>query len=236
VITLTSGGYMHIPDGFLNNTLVGGLLAGSVIMLGYCLSKILKNVTVASRVLANNVSGTGIDSQLGFSENVNKYFQRLALIALWVFAFQMFNIPVKSATSAHLLGGVFAAILAGSFAGFTIMSFVLITQSLFFSDGGVLALGANIFNMAFIGSFLSYYVYKYFSRRSHYVGVFIACFFSVMTASLVCLLELGLSGSIMFSTAFKDMMNLHLGVASLETLITLALIKVFISINGESNE
>jgi cobalt/nickel transport system permease protein len=228
---------MHIPAGFLNNNLAGGLLAGTTAMLGYCLSKILKAVTVTSDVLANNVSGTNIGSQsLGFSENTGKYFQRLALIALWVFAFQMFNIPVKSATSAHLLGGVFAAILSGPFAGFTIMSFVLIIQSLFFSDGGLLALGANILNMAFIGSFLSYYVYKAFSTKSSYLGVFVACFFSVMTASLACLTELGLSGSIIFSTAFKDMMSMHLGVACLETLITLVLLKVFRSINGKSNE
>jgi cobalt/nickel transport system permease protein len=228
---------MHIPDGFLNNNLAGGLLAGSIGMLGYCLNKTLKAVTVTLGSLADNISGTNLDSQsFGFCENTNKYFQRLALIALWIFAFQMFNIPVKSATSAHLLGGSFAAILAGPFAGFIIMSFVLIIQSLFFSDGGILALGANILNMAFIGSFLSYYVYKTFSSKSHYFGIFAACFFSVMTASLACLVELKLSDSIALSTAFKNMMSLHLGVACLETLITIVLLKVFISINGEPNE
>jgi cobalt/nickel transport system permease protein len=228
---------MHIPDGFLNNNLAGGLLAGALGMLGYCLNKILKTIPVTVGIIADNVSGANIDSQsFGFSENTSRYFQRLTLVALWVFAFQMFNIPVKSATSAHLLGGVFAAILAGPSAGFIIMSFVLIIQSLFFSDGGVLALGANILNMAFIGSFLSYYVCKTFSNKSRYLGVFVACFFSVMAASLACLIELGLSGAIAFSTAFKDMMSLHFGVSCLETLITLALLKVFRSVNGESNE
>jgi cobalt/nickel transport system permease protein len=234
-----SGGDMHIPDGFLNNNLAGGLLAGALGMLGYCLNKILKTIPVSVGIIADNASGVNIDSQpFGFSENTSKYFQRLTLVALWVFAFQMFNIPVpvKSATSAHLLGGVFIAILAGPSAGFIIMSFVLIIQSLFFSDGGVLALGANILNMAFIGSFLSYYVYKTFSNKSRYLGVFVACFFSVMAASLACLIELGLSGAIAFSTAFKDMMGLHFGVSCLETLITLALLKVFRSVNGESNE
>jgi cobalt/nickel transport system permease protein len=232
-----SGGDMHIPDGFLNNNLAGGLLAGALGMLGYCLNKILKTISVSVGIIADNVSGANIDSQsFRFSENTSKYFQRLTLVALWVFAFQMFNIPVKSATSAHLLGGVFAAILGGPFGGFIIMSFVLIIQSLFFSDGGVLALGANILNMAFIGSFLSYYVYKTFSNKSRYLGVFVACFFSVMAASLACLIELGLSGAIAFSTAFKNMMSLHFGVSCLETLITLVLLKVFRSVNGESNE
>ncbi|MDR2252230.1 MAG: energy-coupling factor ABC transporter permease [Endomicrobium sp.] len=232
-----SGGDMHIPDGFLNNNLAGGLLTGALGMLGYCLNKILKTIPVTVGIIADNVSGANIDSHsFGFSENTSKYFQRLTLVALWVFAFQMFNIPVKSATSAHLLGGVFAAILAGPFAGFIIMSFILIIQSLFFSDGGVLALGANILNMAFIGSFLSYYVYKTFSNKSRYLGVFVACFFSVIAASLACLIELGLSGAIAFSTAFKNMMSLHFGVSCFETLITLALLKVFRSVNGESNE
>ncbi|MDR2351267.1 MAG: energy-coupling factor ABC transporter permease [Endomicrobium sp.] len=221
---------MHIPDGFLNNNLAGGLLAGALGMIGYCLNKILKSITVAVGI-TDNASEVNLGSQsFGFLENTNKYFQRLTLIALWVFAFQMFNIPVKSATSAHFIGGVFAAILTDPFVGFIIMSFVLIIQSLFFSDGGVLALGANILNMAFIGSFLSYYVYKAFSNKSWHFGVFAACFFSVMAASLACLIELGLSGSVVFSTAFKNMMGLHFGVSCLETLITIALLKVFRSI------
>jgi cobalt/nickel transport system permease protein len=228
---------MHIPDGFLNNNLAGGLLVGALGMVGYCLNKILKSITVAVGIIADNASEVNLGSQsFDFSGNTNKYFQRLTLVALWIFAFQMFNVPVKSATSAHLIGGVFAAILDGPFAGFIIMSFVLIIQSLFFSDGGVLALGANILNMAFIGSFLSYYVYKAFSNKSRYFGVFAGCFFSVMAASLACLIELGLSGSIVFSTAFKNMMSLHFGVSCLETLITLALLKVFRIVNGESNE
>jgi cobalt/nickel transport system permease protein len=230
---------MHIPDGFLNNNLAGGLLAGALGMIGYCLNKILKSINVATVgiITDNSISRANIDLQsFGFSENTSKYFQKLTLVALWVFAFQMFNIPVKSATSAHLLGGVFAAILTGPFAGFIIMSFVLIIQSLFFSDGGVLALGANTLNMAFIGSFLSYYVYKAFSNKNWYFGVFVACFFSIMVASLACLIELGLSGIIAFSTAFKNMMSLHFEVSCLETLITLALLKVFRSVNGKSNE
>jgi cobalt/nickel transport system permease protein len=228
---------MHIPDGFLNDNLAIGLLTASIGMLGYCLNRTLKTVTVTLGFLTDNISGTTLGSQLfGFCENTSKYFQHLMLIALWVFAFQMFNIPVKTTTSAHLLGGVFAAILAGPFAGFVIMSFVLVIQSLFFSDGGILAVGANILNMAFIGSFLSYYVYKAFSIKSCYFGIFGACFFSVMTASLLCLVELELSGSISFSTAFKHMMSLHLGVACIETLITIVLLKVFTSINGKSHE
>jgi cobalt/nickel transport system permease protein len=155
---------------------------------------------------------------------------KLAIIAIWVFAAQMFNITVASATSVHLIGGVFAAVLAGPFAGFLVISSVLIVQSAFFADGGFLALGANIFNMAFIGSFLSYYVYKAALGRHqsrYYFAVAAACFFSVLTAALFCLLELGLSGAVSFAQAFKDMMSLHFLFAVVETLITLILLKLF---------
>jgi ABC-type Co2+ transport system permease subunit len=67
---------MHIPDGFLNDTLAGGLLVGSISMLGYCLNKILKTVTVTLGSLTYNISGTNLGLQsLGFYENASKYFQ-----------------------------------------------------------------------------------------------------------------------------------------------------------------
>ncbi|GHT34739.1 cobalamin biosynthesis protein CbiM [Endomicrobiia bacterium] len=226
---------MHIPDGFLNNNLAGGLLVGALGMLGYCFSKVFKAVTVFAGISAGNNGNTNTRfNSFGSSKGVDKYFQKLVIIALWVFAFQMFNIPVQSATSAHLIGGVFAAVLVGPFLGFITISSVLVIQSLF-SDGGIMALGANIFNMAFIGSFASYYIYKILSRN-YYIAILLACFFSVLIASLSCLVELGISGTISFTTAFKDMMKLHLAAAFLETIITLALLKTFKNLIGDINE
>ncbi|MCA6072355.1 MAG: energy-coupling factor ABC transporter permease [Endomicrobium sp.] len=228
---------MHIPDGFLNNNLAGCFVVGALGMLGYCLSKILKAATIFTGALMGNNGNSNIGSaSFGFSDNASKYFQNLAIIAIWVFAFQMFNIPIQSATSAHLIGGVFAAVLAGPLEGFVIMSSVLILQGLFFSDGGILALGANIFNMAFVGSFLSYYIYKTFLNKNHYLAVFAACLFSVLTASLSCLIELSISGTVSFLTAFEDMMNMHLIVALLETGITLVLLKIFKNLTRDTDE
>ena len=143
---------------------------------------------------------------------------------MWVFSSQMFNIPVQSKISAHLIGGVFTAVIVGPFAGFLVVSSVLIIQSIFFSDGGVLALGANIFNMAFIGSFISYYIYKAIVNKNYYLAIFVASLFSVLSAAFFCLLELSISGVVHFSTSFKNMMYLHLLVALLETIITLTLL------------
>ncbi|AKL98555.1 energy-coupling factor ABC transporter permease [Endomicrobium proavitum] len=226
---------MHIPDGFLNNGLAGGLLAGAVAMLSYCFSKVLSAVTVVSKKLAGNNNATLSQSFPGLSSNAGGYFRKLALIAIWVFACQMFNITVASATSVHLLGGVFAAVLAGPFAGFVIMSSVLTVQSLFFADGGFLALGANIVNMAFVGSFLAYYVYKAVAKKNYYLGVSAACFFSVLTAAAFCLIELGFSATVSFNEAFKDMMSLHFLFAVVETILTVIMLKLFKSL-GADNE
>jgi cobalt/nickel transport system permease protein len=228
---------MHIPDGFLSNNLARCFIAGALGMLGYCLSKILKAATIFREALMGDNGNSNIVSvSFGFSDNASKYFQNLATIAIWVFAFQMFNIPIQSATSAHLIGGVFAAVLAGPLEGFVIMSSVLILQSLFFSDGGILALGANIFNMAFVGSFLSYYIYKTFLNKNHYFAVFAACLFSALTASLSCLIELSISGTVSFLTAFEDMMSMHFIVALLETGITLVLLKIFKNLTRDTDE
>jgi cobalt/nickel transport system permease protein len=232
---------MHIPDGFLNNNLANGLLVGTLGMLGYCLSIVFKTVTVFAGSFTGNNGNASINSRpFGFSNNAGNYFQKLATISIWVFAFQMFNVPIQSATSAHLTGGVFAAVLVGPFAGFTVISSVLIIQSLFFSDGGIFSLGANIFNMAFVGSFLSYYIYKIFSNKTYHLAVFAASLFSVLVASFSCLVELGISGTVSFIAAFKDMMSMHLIVALLETIITLILLKVFKNLargyTGDINE
>ncbi|MDR2192075.1 MAG: energy-coupling factor ABC transporter permease [Endomicrobium sp.] len=219
---------MHIPDGFLNNGLAGGLLAGALGMLAFSFSKVLSALTVFSGKLTGNSGNVSFSGSFpGLSSDAGKYFAKLAIIAIWVFASQTFNITVASATSVHLIGGVFAAVLAGPFAGFLIISSVLIVQSAFFADGGFLALGANIFNMAFIGSFLSYYVYKAVLKKNYYIAVAAACFFSVLTAALFCLFELGISGSVSFAQAFKDMMSLHFLFAVVETAITLFLLKLF---------
>jgi cobalt/nickel transport system permease protein len=228
---------MNFPDGFLNSSLSGGLLAGALGMFGFCLSRVLQTATAFANIPAGNNSD--ISNRVctsGLSNNTDKYFQKLTITALWVFAFQMFNVPIQSATSAHPIGGVFAAVLAGPFAGFLIISSVLTVQSLFFADGGILSLGANIFNMAFVGSFLSYYIYKALSEKNCHLAILAACFFSVLTAALSCLIELSISEAVSFTTAFRYIMSLHLIVALLETVITMVLLKAFKNLAEGKNE
>ncbi|MDR0819930.1 MAG: energy-coupling factor ABC transporter permease [Endomicrobium sp.] len=228
---------MHIPDGFLNSSLSGGLLAGALGMLGFCLNRVLQTATTFANVPAvNNSNISTVLCANELSNNAGKYFQKLTIAALWVFAFQMFNISIQPVTSAHPIGGVFAAVLAGPSAGFLIISSVLTVQSLFFADGGIFSLGANIFNMAFVGSFLSYYIYKALSGKNHHLAIAAACFFSVLAAAISCLIELSISKTVSFTAAFKDMLSLHLIVVLLETVITLALLKAFKNLAKSKNE
>ena len=84
----------------------------------------------------------------------------MGVTAAFIFAAQMFNFQVIGGTSGHLLGGVFAAVLLGPWAGTLVMASVIAVQGLVFQDGGLLAMGANIFNMGIVGTLGGYYVYR----------------------------------------------------------------------------
>ena len=76
----------------------------------------------------------------------------LGLAAAFLFAAQMVNFPVAGGTSGHLVGGVLVAALARPGGGVVVLTTVLIVQCFLFADGGVMALGANVFNMAIVGT------------------------------------------------------------------------------------
>ncbi len=122
---------MHIPDGFLNIATVATTYAASAGGVGYA-------VREANRKLRE------------------KHVPLMGVLAAFIFAAQMLNFPVAGGTSGHLIGAALAAILLGPWAAVLIMACVLLAQSLIFQDGGLLALGANIFNMGIIASFSSY--------------------------------------------------------------------------------
>lgn len=123
----------------------------------------------------------------------------LAISSAFVFAAQMINFPLALGTSGHLVGGTFLAVLLGPFAGMISMSIVVIMQAVFFADGGLSTLGANIFNMA-IACGLGYLLIKLFTRNLKGTGdfaskVFVASWISVMVSALAASLEVGLSSS-----------------------------------------
>jgi cobalt/nickel transport system permease protein len=149
----------------------------------------------------------------------------MGLGAAFVFAAQMVNFPVGGGTSGHLLGGVLAGVLLGPGAAAIVIACVLIAQALLFSDGGVLALGANIFNMAFIGGVCGCYIYRAARRilpglRGLVTAVFFAAWLSSVLASGMCAGELALSGTLPPGRVFPAMVGVYALIGIGEGLIT----------------
>lgn len=195
---------MHIPDGFVDLKTVittGVLSTGGVAASIYNVKKIFKS----------------------------KVIVMMGVMAALIFALQMINFTIPGGTSGHLLGGALVAVALGPFAGAIVLSVVLIVQALVFMDGGITALGSNIFNMAIAGVFMAYLIYWIFKRISgkrwvFYSGVALASWFSVVFASLLAALELGISGTYAIGATIKAMVLVHMVIGIGEAIITTAVI------------
>jgi cobalt/nickel transport system permease protein len=123
------------------------------------------------------------------------------LVSAFVFAVQMLNFPVLPGVSGHLLGGALAALLVGPWVGALCVSIVLVVQALVFADGGVTALGANITNMALVGTAAAYALIAVLLRvlprtpAGLAVTAFVASMVSVVVASQSFVLQYALGGT-----------------------------------------
>lgn len=196
---------MHIPDGFLNVPTAAITYAVSAGALAY-------GVREANKKLRE------------------KHVPLMGVMGAFIFAAQMLNFPVIGGTSGHLIGAALAAILLGPWAATIVMACVLIVQCLIFQDGGLISLGANIFNMGFLASFGGYYAYRLCTkvlgkeRRSQLAGGFAAGWTSVFLAASACALELGASGTSPIKVALPAMAGVHALIGIGEGLITLAVL------------
>ncbi len=200
---------MHIPDGFISVTLSIVFWIVSIVMIAISLRK--------------------VQSELGDRE-----VPLMGVLAAAIFAGQMLNFSVTGGTSGHLLGAAIATILLGPWTAVLVMTSVVSVQALLFQDGGVLALGTNIFNMSIVGVFVSYAVFTY-SRKLFakfnwglFASGFIAAWMSIFIASLACALELVLSGTSPANIAVPAMAAIHALIGVGEGLITLGAL-VFLS-------
>ncbi len=152
----------------------------------------------------------------------------LGVMAAFIFAAQMFNFPVVGGTSGHLLGGVLAAVLLGPWAGTLVMTAVVAVQALLFQDGGLLVMGANIFNMGVVGTLGGYALYRAVARllggeeRARLPAAGIAAWASVVGGALGMALQLGASGVVPLELALPAMLGVHALIGIGEALITVA--------------
>jgi cobalt/nickel transport system permease protein len=187
---------MHIPDGFLD-----------------------AKTAVTSGVLA--VTGLGLALRRVRQTLPPQQMPLLGLAAAFIFAAQMLNFPVAGGTSGHLLGGALAAALLGPAAAVVTMSAVLVLQCLLFSDGGVTALGANLFNMALAAPVAAWLVYRPLARvADRRLAVACAAWVSTLTAALLCAGELAWSGRVGWSLVFPAMGGIHALIGLGEALLT----------------
>ena len=150
----------------------------------------------------------------------------MGVMAAFIFAAQMFNFQVAGGTSGHLLGGVLAAVLLGPWAGTLVMACVVIVQGLVFSDGGLVVMGANIFNMGIVGTLGGYALYRVLCRlfggedRGRVPAAAIAGWASVMGAAVMMSIQLIVSGTSPAEIVLPAMLGVHMFIGIGEALIT----------------
>lgn len=192
---------MHIPDGFLSIAVSVVLWIIAILAVGYALRRLNQD----------------------FDE---RKLPLMGVLAAAIFAGQMLNFSVTGGTSGHLLGAAIATILLGPWAAIVVVTSVVSVQALIFQDGGLLALGANIFNMALIGTTVAYFTYRTIQRLARgqrwgiFVGGFTAGWLAIFIASLSCALEMALSGTSPANIAVPAMGGIHALIGIGEGLIT----------------
>jgi cobalt/nickel transport system permease protein len=160
----------------------------------------------------------------------------MGVLAAFIFAAQMINFTIPgTGSSGHLGGGMILAILLGPYAALLAMASVLTVQALFFADGGLLALGCNIFNLGIFPCFIAYpLIYKQIAGESPtdkqiMFGAFLASVLGLQLGALGVVLETVFSGisDLPFSTFVLLMQPIHLGIGVVEGLVT-ATVVVFV--------
>ncbi len=173
---------MHIPDGYLSpQTCLAGFAVAVPVM-----------ATAAGRV-HHRVKTRNVPT--------------LAVLAAVCFLIMMFNVPIPDGTTAHAVGGALVAILLGPWAAVIAVSVALAFQALLFGDGGVLAYGVNVFNMAIVLPFVSYGLYRLISGRANLTSPrralagFIGSYVGLNAAALCAGIELGIQPTLFHDAA-----------------------------------
>jgi cobalt/nickel transport system permease protein len=191
---------LHIPDGFLNLTVSIVFWALTAIFIGLAVSK--------------------TRGQFG-----ERQVPLMGVMAAFIFAAQMINFPVAGGTSGHLLGGALAAIVLGPWAGILVMTTVVGVQALVFQDGGLIVMGANIFNMGILTALIGYGLYQGTAGRGRGTRLTVAgvaAWLSVIAGALFASFQLWLSGTSAIRVVFPAMLGVHMLIGLGEALITVA--------------
>ena len=199
---------MHIADALLSPVVGVAFWAASASLIGYCAKKVSLEADASKTPL-------------------------MGVLGAFVFAAQMINFTIPgTGSSGHLGGGLLLSVLLGPHRAFITLASVLVIQSLFFADGGILALGCNMFNLAFFPAFIAFpFIYRVIAGNSaspgkRAAGSMMAAIAGLLMGALCVVLETTLSGitELPFSTFLLFMLPIHLAIGIVEGLVTLAVV------------
>jgi cobalamin biosynthesis protein CbiM len=194
---------MHIPDGFIDLPTSAAFAAASALAVAGAVKGARKQLSEQSAPLAG-------------------------LTAVFIFAVQMLNFPVAAGTSGHLIGAALAMVLVGPYAATLALVVVLIIQAFLFADGGLTALGLNIFNMAVISVWVSFAVFmllkKIFPKTKSWlvIATFVSALISVPAAAIGFVIQYAIGANATFSagTVLNAMVGTHILIGIGEAIIT----------------
>lgn len=163
---------MHIPDNYLSPSTCAVLGAAMIPVWTVAAKKVKAEITKEKMPL-------------------------LGVGAAFTFLIMMFNVPLPGGTTGHAVGGTLLAILLGPYSACISITVALLIQALLFGDGGILAFGANCFNMAFVLPFLGYFIYKFIkdrvpSEKGEYAGIVLGSYLGLIFAALAAAIEFGI--------------------------------------------
>ena len=201
---------MHIPDGFLD---------------------------AKTAVASGGLAAAGVGAALWQAKRTlpPRRVPLLGVTAAFIFAAQMLNFPVAGGTSGHLVGGVLAAVLVGPGAAIVVMTAVVLVQCFLFADGGITALGANLFNMALVNVIAGYAIYRGIRRltqgqRGLVLSAAFAGWVATVLAAVCCAGQVAWSGRVAWRLIFPAMAGVHMligiGDGIITALVLLAIARV----------
>ena len=199
---------MHMADALITPVVGGVMMAASAGLIGYSVKKVKEELD-------------------------DKKVPLMGVMGAFVFAGQMVNFTIPATgSSGHIGGGILLAALLGPYAAFLVISAVIIIQALFFADGGLLALGCNIFNMGFFACFIAYpllykpIVHKAFTRKRITIGAIVAVVLGLQLGAFSVVLETLISGvtELPFVSFTALMQPIHLVIGLIEGIVTAAVL------------
>lgn len=213
---------MHIPNGFLSDPVCTATTLASFTALGMGVARIRQTIDTPSSTPVPAHSSA-----------------LLAATGAGVFAAQMVNFPIGDGTSGHVVGAALAAILLGPWRGMLTMAVVLAVQCLVFGDGGLSTLGANVLNMAVVGTLSATGLNGFVRRRvlgtsGQLLGAALASFGSVLASATVCSLELAASGTYALGNVMSAMISVHVWIALGEAVATVAVLAALSTLRAEN--